>query len=131
MSRLARTAALAALIGGVAWVIDVALIIASDGSADPLDSILFLAGLAANLTAAVVLAAWAARGQRGARRALVATGAVVAIAGGLAAISVAGDQLARALYSGSNAGGDEGSIVAVAVAALLGGYALRRSRLSA
>ena len=76
MSRLARTAALAALIGGVAWVIDVALIIASDGSADPLDSILFLAGLAANLTAAVVLAAWAARGQRGARRALVATGAV-------------------------------------------------------
>jgi hypothetical protein len=130
MSRLARTAALAFLIGGAAWAIDVAVIIAVDGSFDPLDSFLFFSGLVANLAAVVLLVAWAARGQRGARRLLAAACAVIALAGGLAAISLAGDQLARALYSGSNAGGDEGSVLAVAIVALLVGYVLRREPVS-
>jgi hypothetical protein len=131
LSRLRSTAAIAALLGGALWLIDVAVIIAIDDSFDPLDTLLFVGGLLAIGVAAGLVAALAGARYDGARRVLAAVATFVGLVVVLTLVSAAGDALSHAVYSGGNRGlhGEIG-ILAIALAALAGGawLAPRRAR---
>jgi hypothetical protein len=118
--RLRTTAALAALIGGLAWVVDTTVIAVIDDSFDPLDSILFLSGLAALVVMGGSIGALAGRRSAGMRRVLEATGVTVGLVAALTLVSIAADALSHALYHGSNRGlHEECGIFAIGVAALV------------
>jgi hypothetical protein len=100
-----RTSAAAALLaGGLAWIVDVAIITAGDGSFGLPDSILFVSGLAALVAGTLLTAAAVTRGRTGARRAGAFAGGLVAIVVGLTLISMAADAISHAAYHGSNHG---------------------------
>lgn len=117
--------AVASLVGGVAWVVDVAVIVAIDGPFDPLDSVLFFGGLVAVAVACVLAAVRVAR----ARGRLLGAAAFAGLAALAWLVSTAGDALAHVLYSGTNVGlRQEGGVFAIGVVALAAGAWLRERR---
>jgi hypothetical protein len=131
--RLRAAAVLAALIGGIAWVVDTTVIAVIDDSFDPLDSILFLSGLAALVVMGGSIGALVGRRSAGVRRVLVAAGVALALVAGLTVVSIAADALSHALYHGGNRGlHEECGIFAIGVAALtLAALVQRAPRLTA
>lgn len=124
---LPRTAALAALLGGLSWVVDVAVITIIDDSFGVLDDALFLIGLAALVLACGLAAAVAARDARGGRRVAMAAGTFIGLVVVLTLVSLAADALAHALYSGANRGlRKEGGVFAIGLVAAIAGAVLGR-----
>lgn len=120
-----RTIAIAALAGGAAWLIDVAVIIAINNSFDPLDSILFLGGLCSLALASILTITLVARRRHGRSRAAAAAAASTAV---LAAIiwltSLLGDALAHSLIPTTNRGHTEGAVLATGILTLIAGITL-------
>jgi hypothetical protein len=125
--RTRTSAVLLAWIGGLAWVVDVGVIIAINDSFDPLDSILFVGGLVCLAGMAVLVGALATRGLVGFRRALVAAGIALAVVVVLGLLSTVFDAASHALYHGDNRGlHEECGILSIALGALVIGSLLRR-----
>lgn len=104
MLSLTRPARIAAATGGLLWTAKAAIITARDGSFDPLESVMFLGGLAALLAAAVLVAHALTRGLSGAGR----VAATVAGAIGLVALTVAIEQAGNSVVGGAYDGGNLG-----------------------
>jgi hypothetical protein len=106
--------------GGAAWIVDVAVITAIDNSFDPLDSILFLGGLACLIATGVLVGMLASRRLTGTRRALLTSGTAVGLVIGLVLVSMLADAASHALYHGSNRGlHTECGIFAIGLGALV------------
>jgi hypothetical protein len=131
-----RAPAIAALVGGAAWVIDVAVIIAINNSFDPLDSILFLGGLCSIVVAGILAVTLVARRRHGRSRIAAAAASSAVLAVVILVTSLAGEALAHAFIPASNRGHNEGAILAAGILTLVAGLALlsntrprRRTRL--
>ncbi len=99
-----RATELLGLVGGAAWVIDTVTIAVLNRAFDPLDSVLFFAGLACVLGTVLALAVHLSVGRTGPARVAVAAGAFLATAAVLGAISFGADTLARHVFSPANIG---------------------------
>jgi hypothetical protein len=99
-----RTAQLLALVGGVLLIVDTVTIAIINGGFDPIDSVLFLAGLTCMLGTAVALAVLFSATRRGLTRVLLGVGVFMVFALVLGAIASAFDTFGRHLFSASNKG---------------------------
>jgi len=104
LSSLPRPAVLAAATGGALWTVKALVITVRDGSFAPLEGVAYFAGMAAIVTAAVLLAVHLTRGLGGAVRVAAAAAGTV----GLVAATVAVEQLGHAAIAGLHAGGNVG-----------------------
>ena len=106
--RPARTAyrltAVLSLLAGLAFVVDTVTIAVINGPFDPLDSILFFAGLSLMFATGVALAVATTTRWQGVGRVGVGVALFLAFAVGLGAISMAFDTLGRHVFSDSNVG---------------------------
>jgi hypothetical protein len=119
-----RTPAIAAVVGGAAWVIDVVVIIAINNSFDPLDSILFLGGLCSLVVAGILATTLVARRRHGRSRVAAAAASIAALTVMIAVTSLAGAAIAHALIPVSNRGHNEGAVLAAGIVTLIAGIAL-------
>jgi uncharacterized membrane protein HdeD (DUF308 family) len=119
-----RTPAIAAVVGGAAWVIDVVVIIAINNSFDPLDSILFLGGLLSLIAAGILATTLVARRRHGRTRLAAAAASIAALTAMIAVISLAGAAIAHALIPTSNRGHNEGAVLAAGIVTLITGIVL-------
>lgn len=99
-----RATGLLGLVGGAAWIIDTVTIAVINRPFDPLDSVLFFAGLACLLGTVLALAVHLSAGRTGAARVAVAVGAFLATGAVLGALSFSADFLARHIFSPANIG---------------------------
>jgi hypothetical protein len=117
MSKLARSAQLAAALGGLLWLVKALVITARDGSFDPLESVFFIGGLLALVAATVLWAAYAARRFRGAARVAVAIAGVPVLIAGTLLVELVGKTLVGGLAPGGNLGlEEEGGILLAGLA---------------
>jgi hypothetical protein len=118
-----RTRTLAVILAataGAAWIVDVAVITAIDNSFDPLDSILFIGGLACLIVTGGLVGTIASRRFTGVRKALATGGTAVALVVGLVLVSMIADAASHALYHGGNRGlHKECGIFAIGLGALV------------
>lgn len=114
MFSLTRLTTSAALAGGLLWSSKAAIIAARDDSFNPMESVFFIGGLAAWLTATVGLAILAARRFGGVRGAAAGIGTVVCTFAVVLAVESLGKSAISGAASGSNLGLEqEGGIFAV------------------
>jgi DMSO/TMAO reductase YedYZ heme-binding membrane subunit len=99
-----RVCGLLALMGGAAWIIDTVTIAVLNRAFDPLDSVLFLTGLACLLLTLVSLATHLSAGHAGPARVGRATGAFLLTAVTLGGVSFVADTLGRHFFSPANIG---------------------------
>jgi uncharacterized membrane protein HdeD (DUF308 family) len=116
-----RAIAIAALVGGAAWLIDVAVIIAINNSFDPLDSILFLGGLCSLALAGILTITLVARRRHGRSRAAAAAASTAVLAAIIWLTSLLGDALAHSLIPTTNRGHTEGAVLAAGILTLIAG----------
>ena len=130
MTSLTRTGLLAAALGGGLWTAKALIITANDGSFDPLEGVFFLGGLAAVLTAAVLLAIALTARAGGVGRVVAAAAATVGLVAATLLVESAGKSLVAGLASGDNLGlEEEGGILLCGLAWLaVGVIGLRRRR---
>ena len=123
-----RIAALLAIAGGSAWIVDVAIIAVLDRSFGVADDALFFAGLLAIVAASGVAGVALAGDRRGPVKVAWIAGAIVAVVIATTALSSAVDAAFGAAYSGGNqALEEEMGVAAISVLFIgLGLVALRR-----
>ena len=104
MPNLSRSTRIAAGTAGVLWTFKVAVITARDASFDPLESYVFIGGLLAALTAAVLVARDLTRHLHGIAR----LGAAIAGAVALVAATLVLEAIGKAVIGGAHGGGNLG-----------------------
>ena len=116
MLSLSRPAIAAAGLGGALWTVKALVITANDGSFSPLEDAVFLGGLAA-LTTAAVLVAWSlTRRLRPPARVAATIAGTIALVAATIAIETLGKALVGGLATGDNLGlEEEGGILLAGV----------------
>lgn len=123
-----RVAAIAAAVGGAAFVIDTVTITVVNSNFGVFDDVLFYTGLAALMVTLAALAVHLSRRTRGARRVIWGGLIFLVLFVGTAAFSFLMDAMGQRVFSEANVGlHGEWSFFSVGVALLvLAGWALRR-----
>lgn len=114
MHKLTRRSLIAAGLGGALWTIKALVITANDGSFGLLESIFFLGGLAALLTAAVLIAIDLARGLTGVPRVAATLAMAVVLVAATVALEALGKTVIGGPYDGGNLGLEEESGILLA-----------------
>jgi hypothetical protein len=133
-SRLIRWSALAVAIGGLAWMVKAAVIALRESSFEPLESVVFVGGLVAQVAGGAGLAAYVARRASGAAaRAGIFLAVFAGLSIGSVLLSAGAEAVVDRVYEGRNQGLDEEAGIFVAGAAWLaiGGVLLAASRAAA
>lgn len=107
MDRLLQIGKIAALVGGVAWTVKALVIIVRSANFQPLEGVLYFAGVGGILIGAFGLAAFVARRWDGAKRWI---GFVVVLVGAAVVTSMVSSVIQNAVgdaYSGTNVGLEE------------------------
>ena len=117
MNTLRTPTLIAAGLGGLLWTVKVLVITAGDASFDPLESYVFIGGLLAILTAAVLVAIDVTRQRRGLVRVAAAAATAIGIVAGMLVLESLGKAAVAALASGDNLGLEqEGGILCCGLA---------------
>ena len=130
MHSLPRHTALIAALGGLLWTVKALAIAANDGSVDPVESVLFIGGLACLLAGSVLVSLHLSRRLGGIAR----VAGIVAGTAALIAVTVLLETLGKGVVAGLAMGDnlgfeEEGGILVAGLAWLtLGGVALARAR---